>query len=59
MQTDEVVEQVAVAKQIVHQMQVVVVVKQVRNWHQVPSGDIGEIANVRVSGLVFFINFKA
>ncbi len=30
MQTDEVVEQVAVAKQIVHQMQVIVVVKSLQ-----------------------------
>ena len=59
MQIGEVVKQVAVAKQIVHQMQVVVVVKQVRNWHQVPSGDIGKIVDVRAGGLVFFISFKA
>ena len=78
LQTDEVVEQVAVAKQIVHQMQVVVVVKEVLtgdcgcfDFEQFldivlqelnPDGSltaIGEIANVRVSGLVFFISFKA
>ncbi len=59
MQIDEVVKQVAVAKQIVQQMQIDVVVKQVRNWHQVPSGEIGKIADVRVCGLFFFISFKA